>query len=96
MFGARLAEVGQILGDGEVTGHSNFLATTDSHAVDPADDGFVAAENAGNHVVEQAHVLPVFLRVTRVILGVFLGVSAGAKCPVAGSGEYDADNVTCI
>ena len=40
---------------------ADFLAAADAHAVDAADDGLVAGENRGNHVVEQPHVLAVLL-----------------------------------
>ena len=83
VLGSGLAEVGQVLGDGEITGHADFLAAADAHAVDPADDRLVAAQNGRHHVVEQPHVLAVFLRVAGIVFGIFLGVAAGAEGLVA-------------
>ena len=52
--------------------------------------GLSQARIALDHVVEEAHVLPVLLRVAGVVLGVLLGVAAGAEGAVAGAGEDDA------
>ena len=41
--------------------------------------GFIAHHNPGHHVVKEAHVLFIFLRVAGIILGVFLGVATRAK-----------------
>ena len=90
VLGAGLAEARQVLRDREVAGHADFLAAADAHAVDAADHRLVAAEDRRDHVVEQAHVLAVFLRIAGVVLGVFLGVAAGAEGLVAGAGEHHA------
>ena len=58
--------------------------------------GLSQARIGAHHVVEQAHVLPVFLRVAGVVLGVFLGVAAGAEGLVAGAGEDDAVDVARV
>ena len=96
VLGARLAEAGQVLRDGEVAGHADLLAAADAHSVDAADHRLVAGEDAAHHVVEEAEVLPVFLRIARVILRIFLGIAAGAERPVAGAGEDHADHVARV
>ena len=88
VLGSGLAEAGEVLGDREIAGHADFLAAADAHAVDAGDDRLVAAEDRRDHVVEQPHVLAVFLRVAGVVLGIFLGVAAGAERLVAGAGEH--------
>jgi len=84
---ARLAEEGQVLREGEVAGHADLLPAGDAHAVHAADDGLVAVQDGRDHVVEQAHVLPVLLRVPGVILRVLLRVPAGAERLVPGAGD---------
>ena len=93
VLGAGLTEAGKILRDGEVAGHADFLAAADAHAVDAADHRLVAADDGGDHVVEQPHVAAVFLRIAGIIFGVFLGVAAGAEGLVAGAGEHHRDHV---
>jgi hypothetical protein len=83
VLGASLTEAGEVLSDGEVAGHADFLAATDAHAIDAADHRLVAAQDGRDHVVEQSHVLAVFLRIAGVVFGVFLGVAAGAEGLVA-------------
>ena len=80
----------QILRDREVAGHADLPPAADAHAVDAADHRFVAGEDGADHVVEQAHVLAVLLRLAGVVLGVLLGVAAGAEGLVAGAGEDHA------
>ena len=96
VLGAGLAEPREILGDGEIAGHADFLAAADAHAVDARDHRLVAAEDRRHHVVEQAHVLPVFLRIAGVIFGIFLGVAAGAERLVAHAGKDHRDDVARI
>ena len=93
VLGPGLAEAREILRDREIAGHADFLAAADAHAVHAADHRFVAADDRRDHVVEQPHVPPVFLGIAGVVLGVFLGVTAGAKCLVAGPGENHGDHV---
>ena len=93
VLGAGLAEAGEVLRDREVAGHADFLAAADAHAVDAADHRLVAADDGGDHVVEQPHIAAVFLRIAGVIFGVFLGVAAGAEGLVAGAGEHHRDHV---
>jgi hypothetical protein len=93
VLGAGLAEARQVLRNGEVAGHADFLAAADAHAVHAADHRLVAGEDRRHHVVEQPHVLPVLLRVAGVVLGVFLGVAAGAEGLVAHAGEHHAAHV---
>ena len=81
---------------GEVAGHADFLAAADAHAVDARDHRLVATEDRRHHVVEQAHVLPVFLRIAGVIFGIFLGVAAGAERLVADAGEHHRDDVARV
>ena len=96
VLGAGLAEARQILRDREVAGHADLLAATDAHAVDAADHRLVAGQDGADHVVEQAHVLAVFLRLPGVVLGVFLGVAAGAESLVADAGEDHAADVAGV
>ena len=96
VLGAGLAEARQVLRHGEVAGHADLLPAADAHAVDAADHRLVAGEDRRHHVVEQAHVLPVLLRVPGVVLGVLLGVAAGAEGLVAGAGEHHATDVAGI
>ncbi len=92
MLGPGLAEAGRVGGDGEVAGHADLLAAGDAHPVDPIDDRLVAAQDDIDHVVEQAHVLLVLLRVARVVLGVLLGIPARAERLVAHRREHDTDD----
>ena len=96
VLGTGLAEAREVLRDREVAGHPDLLATADAHPVDAADHRLVAGEDPGDHVVEQAHVLPVLLRMPGVVLGVLLGVAAGAEGLVAGAGEDDAVDVARV
>jgi len=89
--GARLAELGEVLGDREIARHADLLAARHAHAVDAADDRLVAAQDRAHHVVEQAHVLPVLLGAPGVVGGVLLGVAAGAEGALAGAGEDHRD-----
>ena len=83
VLGPGLAEAREVLRDREVAGHADLLAAADAHAVDAADHRLVAGEDRRDHVVEQPHVLAVLLRLAGVVLGVFLGVAAGAERLVA-------------
>ncbi len=77
----------------KVAGHADLLAAADAHAVDAADHRLVAGEDRRDHVVEQPHVAAIFLRIAGVVLGVFLGVAAGAERLVAGAGEHHGDDI---
>jgi hypothetical protein len=90
VLGAGLAEARQILTHREVAGHADLLAAADAHAVDAADHRLVAGQDGADHVVEQPHVLAVLLRLAGVVLGVLLGVAAGAEGLVARTGEDHA------
>src|SRR5208337_5074752 len=81
-----LAENGQVARDREITRHPDFLAATHACAIHAADHGLVALENGRDHVVEDPHVLTVFSRRTRVVLGIFACVSASAKGARSGTG----------
>src|SRR5579863_2030341 len=93
MFRTGLAETGEILRNREVAGHADFLATTDAHTVHPADHRLVAADDRGDHVVEQPHISAVLLRIAGIVFGVFLGVAACTKRLVAGASEYHRHHV---
>ena len=58
--------------------------------------GLSQAEDRRHHVVEQPHVLPVFLRIAGVVLRIFLGVSAGAERLVADAGKNHRDDIARI
>jgi hypothetical protein len=91
MPGAGLAEDAEVLRHREVAGHPDLLAASDPHAVRPADHRLVAVEHGRDHVVEQAHVLPVLARVAGVDLCVLARVSTSAEGPVAGAGQHHRD-----
>ena len=93
---AGLAEAGEVLRHREVAGHADLLPAADAHAVDAADHRLVAGEDRRDHVVEQPHVLPVLLRLAGVVLGVLLGVAAGAEGLVADAGEHHAVDVAGV
>ena len=57
--------------------------------------GLSQARIRRDHVVEEAHVPAIFLRVAGVVFGIFLGIAAGAERLVAGSGEYDGNDIAC-
>ena len=56
----------------KVAGHADLLATADTHPIHSVDNRLVAQQDARHHVVEQAHVLLVLLRIAGVVLGVLL------------------------
>src|SRR5512141_1142980 len=93
MLGPGLPEASEILCNRKIAGHSNFLTTTDTHAVHATDHGLVAAKNRRNHVVEEPHISPIFLGIARVVFRVFLGISASAKGFVARTGKHHGDYV---
>ena len=92
VFGSRLSENGEIRRNGEVAGHADFLAPGDAHAVNPADDRFFAGQNSIHHMIEQFHVLTVFITAQAVKFAVFLGISAGTKGVGTRAGEYDRND----
>jgi hypothetical protein len=94
VLGSRLAEDRHIRGDREVAGHADLLAARDPHAVDPADGRLLAVEDSVDHGVEEIHVLAVLVRPPGVVLGVLLGVAAGAEGAVAGTREDDRHHAT--
>ena len=96
VFGPGLAEIRQILRHAEIASHADFLATAYPHAVDAAHDRFVASQDGRHHVVEQPHVLAVFLRVTSIILSVLFGIAASAERLVAAAREHDGIHVACV
>lgn len=55
--------------------------------------GLSQAENRRNHVVKEPHVAAVFLRVSGIVFGIFLGVAARAEGLVAGSGKHNGDDI---
>src|SRR5581483_1670426 len=89
VLGTGLAIDGEIGGDRQIGRHADLLAAGDAHAVDAADHGFFAVQDAVHHGVEQIHVLAVFVRAARIVGRVFGGVAAGAKRLVADRGEHD-------
>jgi hypothetical protein len=65
--------------------------------IDAADHRLVAGEDGRDHVVvEQSHVLAVFLRMAGVVFRVLLGVAAGAEGLVARTGKHHAIDVARI
>ncbi|OIQ65474.1 hypothetical protein GALL_529670 [mine drainage metagenome] len=96
MFGTGLAKAREILCNREIACHADFLTAADAHAVDTRDDGFVASQDRRNHVVEQTHILPVFLGIAGVIFGIFLGVAACAERLVANAGKHHRNDVAGI
>ncbi len=92
MLGTSLTKSGEILCNGKITGHTNFLSATNPHTVGPAYYRLIAHQNGRNHVIEEPHVLLVFLRITCIVLCVFFGVATGAKCFISnGSKHYRSD-----
>ncbi len=92
MPGAGLPKNGQVRCNGEVTGHTDFLASCHSHAVDPANDRLFAREDGIHHVIEKFHVLAVFIGSHAVKFTVFLGIASGAKRIGAGTCKYGSHN----
>src|SRR5271167_1503440 len=91
-----LAEYGEITGYGKIAGHSNLLPTADPHAVHAADHRLVATEDGANHVIEQAHVLPVLAWGPGISLRILARVAARAKGLRARAGNYDSDRCAII
>ncbi len=89
MLGSGLAEAGGIRRDRDIAGRADFLAAGDADAVAAVDHRLVANQDVRDHVVEQAHVLFVFLRVARIILRVLFGIASGAEGLIADGGEDD-------
>jgi hypothetical protein len=83
-----VAEDRQVGGHGQVAGHADLLPAGHAHAVHPADDRLAALQDGVHHGVEQVHVLAVLVGAVGVVLGVLLGVPAGAEGLVARPGEH--------
>ncbi|MBA7673714.1 hypothetical protein ES703_81918 [subsurface metagenome] len=82
MGGTRLAVNGCIRRDSDVTGHSDLLSTGNPHPVDTAYGRLLAHQDGIDHPVEQIHVFAVFIGLSRIVFGVFLGVSARTESSV--------------
>src|ERR1039458_4134713 len=80
----------------EITGHSNLLSASYTHSIDTANDWLLAFQNSTHHVIKQAHILPVFLGISCIILGIFLGIAAGTKGFVANTGKYYGHNTSIV
>jgi hypothetical protein len=89
---AGLAEDGEVARKGRVAGHADLLAAGHPHPVHTADGRLLAAENGVHHGVEEVHVKAVFVRAAGVVLGVLLGVAAGAERAVPHGGEDRRDD----
>ena len=89
MFWSCLPEACHIAGNAEVASHANFLSTAYAHAVNTANNRFLAHKYGRDHVIKQPHILGVFLRVAGIVFGIFLGVATSAKCFVTYGGKND-------